>query len=180
MRILATLLAVVMTVGSAAHAEAPRALTASDTVGDVDMPSWTVRWWQWAFSMDQRQSPVRDRTGAQCALNQSGPVWFLTGGFGVDQVIRYCTVPADCYLFFPLINLLQAPGDQEGVTCEQVQQAVTFRNTGIINVWLRVNSHNLGDSVVLLSSPDCFDLTARRTRAMVGPTTALSRPSNRC
>ncbi|MEM9321430.1 MAG: hypothetical protein AAGA41_01255 [Pseudomonadota bacterium] len=169
MRILATLLAVVMTVGSTAHAEAPRALTASDTVGDVDMPSWTVRWWQWAFSMDQRQSPVRDRTGAQCALNQSGPVWFLTGGFGVDQVIRYCTVPADRYLFFPLINLLQAPGDQEGVTCEQVQQAVTFRNTAIINVWLRVNSHNLRDSVVLLSSPDCFDLTARMPESTNAP-----------
>ncbi|MEO1319357.1 MAG: hypothetical protein AAFV30_02115, partial [Pseudomonadota bacterium] len=124
-------MAIAMMAGPSAFADAPRALSANDTVSDVDLPSWTVRWWQWAFSMDQRLSPVRDRTGTQCALNQSGPVWFLTGGFGVDQVIRYCKVPADRYLFFPLVNLLQAPGDQQDVTCEQVQQAVTFRNTEI-------------------------------------------------
>ncbi|MEO1595988.1 MAG: hypothetical protein AAFS02_12170 [Pseudomonadota bacterium] len=169
MRTLATLLAVMVAAGSAANANAPRALAADDTVTDVDMPSWTVRWWQWAFSMDQRLSPVRDRTGEHCAVNQSGPVWYLTGGFGVDQVIRYCTVPADRHLFFPLVNLVQAPGDQQDVTCEQVQEGVTMRNTEIINVWLRLNSHNLRDAVMLLSSPDCFDLTARMPESANAP-----------
>jgi hypothetical protein len=38
---------------------------------------WSVRWWQWVFSLPANNNPILD-TG-DCSAGQSGPVWFLGG-----------------------------------------------------------------------------------------------------
>jgi hypothetical protein len=53
----------------------------SDPYG-VSYTEWTARWWQWAFSIPVENNPVNDMTGANCAINQHGPVWFLAGTLG--------------------------------------------------------------------------------------------------
>jgi hypothetical protein len=50
-------------------------------------------------------NPVLDTTGASCAVGQRGHVWFLTGSFGSDPVVRTCTIPAGRALYFPVVNL---------------------------------------------------------------------------
>jgi hypothetical protein len=43
-----------------------------------------------------------DTSGKYCALDQSGPIWYLAGTAG-GAVVRSCTVPQGKTLFFPLI-----------------------------------------------------------------------------
>ena len=63
---------------------------------------WSVKWWQWVFSLPATNSPIAD-TG-DCSAGQSGPVWFLAGAFVSTPLTRTCTVPAGKALFFPIMN----------------------------------------------------------------------------
>ena len=61
---------------------------------------WSVKWWQWVFSLPATNSPILD-TG-DCSAGQSGPVWFLASTFGCTTTTRSCTIPAGVALFFPI------------------------------------------------------------------------------
>ncbi len=68
---------------------------------------WNSRWWQWALSIPADRNPVLDETGANCAVGQSGRVWFLAGTFGASPgggITRSCTVGPRTYLFIPIYN----------------------------------------------------------------------------
>ena len=65
----------------------------------------TARWWQWVISIGQSENPLLDPTGADCAVGQEGPVWFLGGTFG-GPATRSCTVPAGKALLIPVLNVL--------------------------------------------------------------------------
>jgi len=73
-----------------AFAQSSVLLTATEEVSNVSQGDWSKRWWQWAASFDQRDSPVSDQTGALCAQKQSGPLWFLAGTYGTRRTIREC------------------------------------------------------------------------------------------
>jgi hypothetical protein len=61
-------------------------------------------WNQWALGQPHStDSPIADPTGAMCANDQSGKVWYLAGTFG-GPVERSCTIPPHRHLFFPLLN----------------------------------------------------------------------------
>ena len=64
---------------------------------------WTAKWWKWTISLPKNINPGGDTTGKDCALKQSGPVWFLAGTFG-GAAIRTCTIPAGKAIMLPLIN----------------------------------------------------------------------------
>jgi hypothetical protein len=64
---------------------------------------WSAAWWQWAANISEPNSPVLDDTGADCAVNQKGPVWFLAGTAG-GSATRSCTIPAGTAILFPVIN----------------------------------------------------------------------------
>jgi hypothetical protein len=74
-------------------------------------------WWQWALAAPTNHNPLLDTTGADCAVGQTGKVWFLAGTFGGGMVTRSCTIPKNKQLFFPLINFVNI--DTPGV-CGQV------------------------------------------------------------
>jgi hypothetical protein len=65
----------------------------------------TARWWQWIISTPQSDNPNFDTTGADCAVGQQGPVWFLAGTFG-GPATRACTVPAGKSFLIPVLNVL--------------------------------------------------------------------------
>src|ERR1051325_2671947 len=73
--------------------------------GGLSYQQWSARWWSWAYSIPLSMNPIFDTTGIDCALNQSGPVWFLAGTNGFSAT-RNCVVPAGKMIFFPIINLL--------------------------------------------------------------------------
>ena len=55
---------------------------------------WSAAWWKWALEKTAAQSPLLDTNGANCAIDQQGPVWFLAGTFGTSTpVSRTCVVP---------------------------------------------------------------------------------------
>jgi len=69
-----------------------------------------VQWQQWAFSIPGSVNPQVGSYGSpanlspdQCVIGQSGSLWFLAGTTG-GTAVRYCTVPDDRQLFFPVIN----------------------------------------------------------------------------
>jgi hypothetical protein len=67
---------------------------------------WGARWWQWSYSIPLHvNTSANDPTGAQCGINQSGPVWFLAGTTG-GPATRNCTIPARMAIFFPIIDAI--------------------------------------------------------------------------
>lgn len=84
--------------------------------------AWARRWWQWALSFDEEDSPVADTDGHLCASGQSGPVWFLAGSFESRRTERRCRIPAGKTLFFPLANMLAVPPDDEREPCASLVQ----------------------------------------------------------
>jgi hypothetical protein len=64
---------------------------------------WSAAWWQWAANISEPSSPVTDDTGADCAVNQNGPVWFLAGTTE-GSATRRCTVPPGKAILVPIIN----------------------------------------------------------------------------
>ena len=63
---------------------------------------WAARWQSWMISVPTPNNPTTDHTGKNCALGQSGPVWFLTGTTG-GSAVRNCTIPSGKAIMFPII-----------------------------------------------------------------------------
>ena len=77
--------------------------------------AWAADWWQWALSQPASTNPLTDPSGAQCANEQSGKVWFLAGTITGETVTRACTVPAGTALLFPVVNAFTCvdPGGED-------------------------------------------------------------------
>ncbi|MEO0345511.1 MAG: hypothetical protein AAF229_04550 [Pseudomonadota bacterium] len=166
--LLSALLAAMLSVNTSAQTVDP--LPADAEVGGLPIAQYATAWWQWAAAADRNTSPVADREGVHCGVNQRGPVWFLAGGWGVDRIIRYCDVPAGKHLFFPMINYIAAPGGNRKTTCEGVRGQVEMRNADRLGVWLRINGETIEGAGYVLSSPECFDLMERkRSKSKVRP-----------
>ena len=59
----------------------------------LSYPEWSAKWWQWLAQIPSGVNPVNDKTGVNCAVGQSGSVWFLAGSTG-NAAVRGCKVPA--------------------------------------------------------------------------------------
>ena len=130
-------------------------------------------WWQWAFSMPQRQSPVRDATGADCAINQEGPVWFLAGGYGSSRISRRCTVPPGQHIFFPIINMLVFTSTDRSRTCDAVRADVAENNDRFVQLRVILDGAEItGLQQQRIASQDCFDPLARVPRSVNPPSYA--------
>lgn len=63
----------------------------------------TAKWWEWVMAIPPADNPLDDDTGANCGVDQKGPIWYLagtTGGFAE----RECTIPEGKRILFPIIN----------------------------------------------------------------------------
>lgn len=88
--------------------EAPGSTVEGQTIGE-----WTANWWQWAFSQSMPNDAFTDATGANAAVGQTGPVFFVAGTTG-GTATRSFTVPGDRFLLVPLINItaIGLPSDE--------------------------------------------------------------------
>jgi len=67
----------------------------------VDITTWAERATQWIWGTPLVQSPLFDSTGANCGVNQQGPVWNIAriAGPSVFSGTRACTIPHQKSLF---------------------------------------------------------------------------------
>lgn len=129
---------------------------------------WSARWWQFVFSIPAADNPQLHDD--KCEVGQSGPVWFLTGKFCVEEscqsflsATRSCTIPAGKALFFPVANSwVDNLGVDPPLSTEQLrelakefQDAVTSMSCAVDGVPIRGLSNTSAYRVV---SP-VFDYT---------------------
>jgi len=77
---------------------------------------WEAALWQWALSQGPVNNPLTDTTGANCAVGQTGKVWFLARKGG-GQAVRNCTIPAGKGILIPIgaaeCDVLEGDGTTE-------------------------------------------------------------------
>lgn len=68
----------------------------------ASMTTWGERLAQWIYGVPLEHNPGMDQTGADCAVDQRGPVWFVPSIFGAADGTRTCTIPRGKALFLDL------------------------------------------------------------------------------
>jgi hypothetical protein len=105
---------------------------------------WTARWWQWALSIPLENNPINDISGKNCAVNQSGPVWFLVGTLG-GIAERHCTIPSGRAILFPVLNHGGTLADSPTVKSEEELLTLATTEMDIISdLEVRVDGVKLG------------------------------------
>jgi hypothetical protein len=111
----------------------PHAIPYGMSYGD-----WGAQWWIWATERPTETSPLFGSGQVDCAVGQSGPVWFLAGGWGGGQYERTCSIPPGKAIFLPLVNGLSfAP--EFGETEEEIREDVADDLEGIDSVGASVD-----------------------------------------
>lgn len=113
-------------------------------VAGVSQEEWSKRWWRWALSFDDEDSPVADPDGRLCAHGQTGPVWFLAGTYGTARTVRSCRVPAGKTLFIPLVNTITMEPEDEDESCASLKQRAAQLTPGTAALVLDVNGRRFG------------------------------------
>lgn len=114
--------ALLLALAQPAAAQTAPLIPPTKPVAGASQEEWSKRWWRWALSFDDEDSPVADRDGRLCAEGQSGPVWFLAGTYGTARTVRSCRVPAGKTLFFPLINYVTFEPDDADESCASLKK----------------------------------------------------------
>jgi hypothetical protein len=92
----------------AAVAASPRVLPPDAHPHGRTYGEWAAAWWHYVLSVPATQNPLLDETGANCAVGQSGDVFFLVGILNVSgtAVRTECVAPTGAMLFFPIVNTI--------------------------------------------------------------------------
>ena len=151
-------LAVALT-ASQATAAVDELVPPKEIVAQRSQLEWSVLWWKWAASFEREDSPVADRTGANCSLKQGGSVWFLAGTYGTRRTVRSCNVPEGKYLFFPLINYIVTPGKNSSVRCHGVTVEAARMTEPVSSLILEVDGKRFaGLELHRQATVECFEL----------------------
>jgi len=152
--------------GSTALADNSDDLMITGPLFGLRLDEYANKWWQWVYSVPQKDSPINDFTGEKCAVNQHGNVWFLAGGIGTSKITRTCEVPAGKYLFFPIINMVnfQSPrmkAKYGPARCEDSIKLASVNNDRLQYSFLRVDDKTIGNKRTFRIKPrKCFDIAA--------------------
>ncbi len=70
----------------------------------ASMETWGERVVKWIYEQPFDHNPMFDQTGADCGVDQHGPVWFIPpiAGPKVSSLSRSCTIPHDKALFLDI------------------------------------------------------------------------------
>jgi hypothetical protein len=144
-------------------------------VAGLPLATYANFWWQWALSMPQSESPIVDQVGNFCGVGQSGPVWFLAGGYGSSKIRRTCEVPAGRHLFFPVINVVQIVYPATADTCPALKAEAAANNDTFVYLKVILDDEPLEKPQRFrIASQDCFDPFARTPAAAEPPADALA------
>jgi hypothetical protein len=142
-------------------AQTVAAVAPTQSVAGKSQAEWSAAWWQWAGSFDEADSPVTDRTGAQCGARQNGAVWFLAGTFGTQRTVRTCSVPRGKYLFFPLVNYVVMPPADRPINCAGLTKHAALATNRATALVVDVDGKRLGNlAAYRQATAQCFDMGA--------------------
>lgn len=110
----------------------------------ITYAQWTAKWWQWVLSIAETENPLVDGTGRNCAINQTGPVWFLAGTLK-GPALRSCAIPANKAILFPVINVEASVAERDGTTEEELAACVKFEMDQITDMRAMVSGTNVND-----------------------------------
>ena len=140
-----------------AGAEGP-VLPPTEKVDGRSQADYAVDWWQWAMRLPDGVRPYQDPSGAQCALAQQGPVWFLAGTDGTMRVRRKCVVPEGKYVFLPAIALLAHSKPGKAITCQEAHDQVKRTNDHLAQVQVSLDGEAVANIAAhRLAQMPCFD-----------------------
>lgn len=122
---------------SASATETKTSPSTKATWHGVTLGEWTQRWWRWWMSIPFGVGPTNDHTGAQCGINQSGPVWFIGGPLG-QTFERNCTIPKGKAILSPIVDFVNdypcpAPPVFEPAPGQTLENFLTTSVTPIID-----------------------------------------------
>jgi hypothetical protein len=148
--------------GVAAQTAMAPVLDPQQKVDGTSQAEYAERWWQWATRLPDGVRAYQDPSGAQCGMNQSGPVWFLAGTEGTMHVNRRCDIPVGRFVFFPVIAMIVHASPGRPIDCKTAQAQVHSNNDHLAEASVtldglaiqRVGSHRI-------RSARCFDAYAR-------------------
>lgn len=127
---LAAQLAVVL--ATAAAAAGPQPLGPKAKVAGKPVDAYPNLWWQWVNRKRWGAQAFQDPTGAQCGLNQSGPVWYLAGTDGTDEARRECRIPEGKYLFLPIITVVVTSRPGSDLACDRAKAEASVNNDHVV------------------------------------------------
>jgi hypothetical protein len=149
----------VLVAASAAVPSPPRVLAAADSVDGKRVDAYPALWWQWVNRKRWGAQAFQDPSGAQCALNQSGPVWFLAGTDGTDEVHRHCRIPGGKHVFLPVITMLASATPGRARSCAQLQADAADNNEHVVATEVSLDGVPV-DIRSLRMASECFDAYA--------------------
>jgi hypothetical protein len=114
---------------AATASAAPHPLSSATKVAGKRVDAYPNLWWQWVNRKRWGAQAFQDPTGAQCALNQAGPVWFLAGTDGTDEARRHCRIPSGKYVFLPIITMFATSVPGTPLSCAQAKAKVAANNS---------------------------------------------------
>lgn len=130
----------------------------AEKVAGVSRAEYAVRWWQWVNRLPNGVRAYQDPTGYQCALNQSGEVWFLAGTDGTDDMVRDCSVPLGKYIFFPVITMLVHARPGKSLSCDQAKAEAADNNNHLAWAVVEIDGFRVGRvERYRIRSENCFD-----------------------
>ena len=144
----------------AAADEEPRIAPPNSHVQGRTYSEWAAAWWRWAVTAPTSINPVLDTTGADCAVGQSGSVWFLAGIFGPGAVTRTCRVPAGYSLFFPIVNIayFAFSNDPPETRTEQFVRSQVTCVEGATDLHASVDGREVNDVAAFLEQSVLFEV----------------------
>jgi hypothetical protein len=144
---------------TAAAAHGVRPMGAAERVDGKRVDAYPALWWQWVNRKRWGAQAFQDPTGAQCALNQHGPVWFLAGTDGTDAVTRACRVPSGKHVFLPVITMLEPAGGGTGHDCAWAKSEAAANNEHVVATEIRVDGQPIPLDGLRMAA-GCFDAYA--------------------
>lgn len=146
---------------SASHASEFKIIPPSQPIADASYEEWSMRWWQWAKSFDDTESPVKDLNGSLCANGQSGDVWYLAGAYTPSKVQRKCRIPSGKYLFFPLINAVGEVSEGGSISCANLKKGIRRQADQFGDLFLKIDDQPVATLKQHRISPKrCFNIKA--------------------
>jgi hypothetical protein len=97
---------------------------------ELSYKGWLAKWWQWYISIPTGAHPNTHLSPENCAINQSGPVWFLpnipSGGSLASPIVHRCVIPAGKAIAFTIETgecdrgMQDMTDDQKMINCATV------------------------------------------------------------
>jgi hypothetical protein len=132
----------------------------AELVAGKRVDAYPALWWQWVNRKRWGAQAFQDPSGAQCALNQVGPVWFLAGTDGTDAIKRHCRVPTGKHVFLPLITMLANSIVGRERDCTRLKAEAAANNGHLVTTGVRIDGVPV-DVPALRMGSACFNAYAQ-------------------